>query len=257
MADSVTPLVLLHAFPLDRRLWDSVVPLLVKQGYEPIVPDLRGFGANTHLLPDVPSLDVLADDIAELIDQAGGNAVVAGVSLGGYVAMNLARRYPHLVAGLGLIDTKAGADGEAAVQGRLAFADRVELEGSGWVADAMIPNLISDHTIATQPAVEAAVREQIADCPPATIAWIQRAMAARPDSFPVLQDLAAPVLVVVGSEDLLSPPAEALAMAEVAQRATLIEIPQVGHLTPMESPELVTTALIDWLTEVVGEADPE
>ncbi len=247
---STMPLVLLHAFPVDSRLWADVVPGLREHGLDPIVPDLRGFGSNRDELPSDPDLDVLADDVAALIEtRGGGRAAVAGVSMGGYVAMNLARRYPHLVAGLALIDTKAGQDPDVGIAGRLAFADRVEAEGSHWVADAMLPNLIGESTIANDPSVEVRVREQIADCPPETIAWIQRAMARRPDSFGVIESFVGPILMIVGSEDLPSPPVEAVAIAEVAREVTLVEIPNVGHLTPLESPKLVTAAIVDWLRD--------
>lgn len=249
------PLILLHAFPVDSRLWDDVVPGLRTAGFDPIVPNLRGFGTNRDALPAEPNLDVLADDVAALIEAAQtGPAVVAGVSMGGYVAMNLARRFPSLVAGLAFIDTKAGQDQAAAIEGRRAFADRVDREGSAWVADAMLPNLISESTIANKPTVEARIREQINACPPQTIAWIQRAMAQRPDSFDVIDEFEGPLLVVVGSEDLLSPPAEAVAMAQAARQATLVEIPEVGHLTPLESPAVVTVALTDWLRDAFDSA---
>ncbi len=250
---ALPPVILLHAFPVDRRLWEDVATQLPEQGIDPIVPDLRGFGSNGDELPTQPSLDVLADDVVALIEETGqGSAVIAGVSMGGYVAMNIARRYPNLVAGLILVDTKAGQDPPAGREGRLAFADRIEAEGSGWVADAMVPNLISDATIAKASGVELRVREQIADCPPATIAWIQRAMANRPDSFDVLDEFEGPVLLIVGSEDLLAPPAEAVAMAEAAHQATLIEIPDVGHLTPIESPKAVSISIAEWLYEQFG-----
>lgn len=250
---ALPPVILLHAFPVDARLWEDVAHQLREQGLDPIVPDLRGFGTNRAELPSRPDLDVLADDVAELIaDTGAGSAVVAGVSMGGYVAMNLARRYPERVAGLVFVDTKAGADPAPGAQGRLDFADRVETEGSAWVADAMMPKLISDSTVTGHPDVEARVRQQIADCPPATIAWIQRAMAARPDSFDVLDEFAGPILVIVGSEDVLSPPSDAVAMAEAARQATLIEIPDAGHLTPLENPVVVTLAMSEWLTDEFG-----
>lgn len=256
--DTTTPLILLHAFPVDARLWSTVVPLLRAHGLDPIVPDLRGFGTNEESLPSEPNLDVLADDVAALIERTGrGPAVVAGVSMGGYVAMNLARRYPQSVAGLVFVDTKAGKDSHAGVTGRLAFADRIESEGASWVADAMLPSLISESTIINHPAVEQQVREQIVGCPPATIAWIQRAMAKRPDSFDVIDSFAGPILMIVGSEDLLSPPAEAVAIAQAAQQATLVEIDGVGHLTPLESPTAVATALIDWVREMSDSAASE
>ncbi|MFA7265094.1 MAG: alpha/beta hydrolase [Candidatus Nanopelagicales bacterium] len=255
MTGPLGPLILLHAFPVDNRLWEDVAVGLRAQGFEPIVPNLRGFGTNTDELPAEPDLDVLADDVAALITSAdGGPAVVAGVSMGGYVAMNLARRHPELIAGLAFVDTKAGSDASAAVEGRLAFADRVEREGSGWVADAMVPNLISEHTMAKDATVEGRVREQIADCPPATIAWIQRAMAKRPDSIDVIDQFDGPVLIIVGEHDLLSPPSEAVAMAEAAREATLVEVADAGHLTPIESPKIVTSVIGDWLRECFDSA---
>ena len=246
---ATNPLVLLHAFPVDRRLWEDVVPGLREAGIDPIVPDLRGFGDNRGDLPSVPNLDVLADDVAELIKNAGAPAVVAGVSMGGYVAMNLARRYPELVSGLVFVDTKAGQDAEAMIEGRHAFANQVDAQGSDWVADVMIPNLLSESTRQHLPGVEARVREQIADCPPVTISWIQRAMAARPDSLPVLEDFAGPELVIGGENDAMSPPSEALLMAQAAREATLVEVPDAGHLTPIEAPSIVAKAISEWLAE--------
>ena len=105
---ALPPVILLHAFPVDARLWEDVEQQLREQGIEPIVPNLRGFGTNRDELPTEPNLDALADDVAALIEGTGAqSAVVAGVSMGGYVAMNLARRYPERVAGLVL-------DGQAA-----------------------------------------------------------------------------------------------------------------------------------------------
>jgi len=254
---ALPPVILLHAFPVDARLWEDVEQQLREQGIEPIVPNLRGFGTNRDELPTEPNLDALADDVAALIEGTGAqSAVVAGVSMGGYVAMNLARRYPERVAGLVLVDTKAAADPQAGADGRRAFADRVDAEGSAWVADAMMSKLISDSTVTQRPDVEQRVRQQIAGCPPATIAWIQRAMAQRPDSFDVLDTFDGPVLVIVGSEDLLSPPADAVAMAEASRQATLIEIPGVGHLTPLENPVVVTVAISEWLADEFGSESP-
>jgi pimeloyl-ACP methyl ester carboxylesterase len=141
-----TPIVLLHAFPVDRRVWAPVAEELRSSGAEVLTPDFRGFGDDVRQLATKTSLDVLADDAAETIMRLGQPAVVGGLSLGGYVAMNLARRHPDRVAALALVDTKANADDAAAADGRLAFADRVDAEGSGWVADAMMPKLLGPTT---------------------------------------------------------------------------------------------------------------
>ncbi len=131
------PLVLLHGFPLDHRMWLDVTALLAG---DPTVlaPDLPGFGVSP-VGEDVarvvggeePSIDVMADGVAATLRAAGiGGAVVAGLSMGGYVAMALAERHPDLVVGLGLLDTKSTADSDEARANRLRVADAVLAEGS-------------------------------------------------------------------------------------------------------------------------------
>jgi len=104
-----TPLVLLHAFPLSRAMWTSQVTALAGD-CRVITPDQRGFGGSP-LGGDPPSLDVAADDLAALLDRLELDRVVlAGLSMGGYLAMAFLRRYPGRVGALGLLDTRAGAD---------------------------------------------------------------------------------------------------------------------------------------------------
>src|SRR6266498_804544 len=103
------PVTLLHAFPLDSRMWLPQVEAL--GGYQAIVPDLRGFGAAREAAVEVTSMDLLADDIAELLDERElERAVLCGLSMGGYVALAFARRHPERLGGLVLCDTRAGAD---------------------------------------------------------------------------------------------------------------------------------------------------
>src|SRR4051812_37554591 len=115
---SATPLVLLHGYPFDHTMWDTVAASLVR---EVIAPDLRGFG-QTALGEAEPSIDVMADDIAHLLDHRKfGRAIVAGFSMGGYVALAFAERYPSRLSGLGLINSQALADTEEARAGRRAI----------------------------------------------------------------------------------------------------------------------------------------
>jgi pimeloyl-ACP methyl ester carboxylesterase len=245
-----TPIVLLHAFPVDRRVWAPVAEELRSSGAEVLTPDFRGFGDDVRQLATKTSLDVLADDAAETIMRLGQPAVVGGLSLGGYVAMNLARRHPDRVAALALVDTKANADDAAAADGRLAFADRVDAEGSGWVADAMMPKLLGPTTRERNVDVVAAVRTMIDENNPAAIAWVQRAMAQRPDSFDVLRGFTGPILGLVGSEDELSPPPDMTRIIAAAQRGSMATIPDVGHLSAIEAPSQVAAVLSSWLRSI-------
>lgn len=247
MTDSL-PLVLLHAFPIDARMWDGVrEPLAGRRRF--ITPDQRGLGRSPLPSTDrAPSLDDAAGDVIAMLDKLGLDKVVlGGCSMGGYVTMAVLRAAPERVGGLVLIDTKASADAEDARNNRLAFADRVESEGTGFIADAMLPALVGDTTRADRPEVVAKLRELIAAQPPSGIAWAQRAMAARPDSVDTLREADVPALVLVGEQDTLTRVDEANKMVEALPQATLETIPEAGHLSPLETPEKVAETISNWL----------
>lgn len=228
-------LVLLHAFPLDSRMWDGVRSLP-----DLITPDLPGFGGTP--VPDAePDLGVLADAVLAELDAAGvSRAVIGGCSMGGYVAMAMLRKDPSRFAGLLFVDTKAVADTEEAAANRLAVADRAEREGiAPWLADAMLPALLHDQAAA------GLVRQHMEEQNPAAVAWTQRAMAARPASHDVLAT-GLPTLVVHGAEDKLMPVAVAEDLAEAAS-GTLTVLPGVGHLPPIEAPDAFLAAVTPWL----------
>ena len=246
-----SPVVLLHAFPMDSALWAAQRRTLAAAGHHVLTPDLPGFGGSP-LPHEHPSLDVMADQVADLMDTlALKRAVVGGLSLGGYVTMAMLRRHPERVSAIVLADTKAGADGEEAVATRLAMAQRVETEGTSGLAEQMIGNLLGATTRAERPEVVQTVSRWIEAQQPDAIAWAQRAMAGRPDSSGDLASFGGPVLVLYGAEDVISPADEAAAMAEAARsggsEVTVTEIPAVGHLSAVEDPPAVTAAIGDWL----------
>lgn len=235
------PLVLLHAFPVSRLMYEDVAAQLTGQV---LVPDLPGFGG-APIPTEEPSLDVYADHVASEMRRAGmGSAVVAGTSMGGYTAMALCRRHPDLVAGLGLIDTRAAADAAAGAEGRRAMADAME---AGITTDPLVqnvlPKLVGETTVASRPEVANQVRGWVRGCDPRAAAWAQRAMAARPDSFETLRSFDGPSLVVVGEEDVLTPREDAQAMVDVLRDPAFVVVPEAGHLTPVESPADVVSAL--------------
>jgi pimeloyl-ACP methyl ester carboxylesterase len=243
------PLLLLHAFPLDHRMW-SAQQRELSGSCRVITVDLRGFGASP-LGDEPPDLDAMADDVALLLDTLGvARAAVAGLSMGGYVAMALIRRRPDLVRAVALIDTKAGADSPDARQVRERIADEALASGSldGLLRD-VVPGLTGPTTRATRPAIVDDVARMAASAAPEAVAWAQRAMAQRPDSFSTLASFTGPALVVVGDEDAVSPPYEADAMVGALSRARLVTIAGSGHLTAMEQPRALTDALQAWVTE--------
>ncbi|HVV09967.1 alpha/beta hydrolase [Amycolatopsis sp.] len=237
------PLLLLHAFPVDARMWQRVrEPLSARLRL--ITPDQRGLGRSP--LPETdrePDLADAARDVVALLDKLELDQVVlGGCSMGGYLTMAVLREAPERVGGLVLIDTKASADTAEAAGNRRNVADRAESEGvSGWLAESMLPNLLAENAA---PDVAATVRDLIDSQPPAGVAWAARAMAVRPDSLDVLAKADVPALVIVGEKDTLTPPDAAEAMVGALPDGELTVLPGVGHLTPLEDPAGVTDAIL-------------
>lgn len=273
-----TPLILLHAFPVDARMW-AAVGRLITASTPVIAIDLPGMGA-APVPEDEPSVEVTADAIAAMLstslpvgpghpsDQATasdpahssdratpsdpaepagstvapGPAVVAGLSMGGYVALALAERHPELVAALALLDTKAAADTPEAAAHRRRIADEVERTGSVDPVRSMVATVLGDTTRATRADLVQQVTDWIDDQHPAGIAWSQRAMAARPDRSHVLSGWTRPALVLVGAEDGPTPPEQAAAMADLLG-VDPVQVPAAGHMTAIEQPTAVARAL--------------
>ncbi|HSK26252.1 MAG TPA: alpha/beta hydrolase [Jiangellales bacterium] len=240
------PVVLLHAFPLSRAVFDAQAPRLADRA-RVVLPDLRGFG-DSPLGEDEPSLDHMADDVAALLDRLGLERVVlGGLSMGGYVTMAFLRRHPERVSAVVLMDTKAGADPEPARENRLRVAAAVVEQGPRALRP-MLDTLLGETTRRERPDVVARVTGWLDAARPDGVAWAQRAMAARPDSTATLAATTVPGFVVVGEEDAISPHEEALAMAGAfPQEAVVHVIPRAGHLTSVEAPEATTGALRDVL----------
>jgi pimeloyl-ACP methyl ester carboxylesterase len=238
-------LVLLHAFPVWSALYDDVRDRLTA-AYDLLVPDLPGWGSAGDPPTGEPTLDAFADEVAALLESRGvRQAVVGGTSMGGYAAMAFARRHGDRLSGLVLVDTKASADTEAARDNRERIArTALDEDGPRVLLDDVLPGLLGETSWGSRPQVVERVRGWVEQARPAAVAWSQRAMAARPDSFDTLRELRVPAVVVVGEEDRLTPPDDARAMHDALPDGTLVVLPRTGHLSAVESPEAVATALV-------------
>ncbi len=243
-------LLLLHAFPLSGEMWRPQLDALGAD-YRVIVPDLRGFGGTDAPSPDGSMRD-LAADCLELLNHLGVERfVLGGLSMGGYVAFEILRQVAlDRVTGLLLCDTKPGADTDDARANRLAMAEKALDEGPLPIAEMMIPKLLGETSRAERPEVVRAVRGLIEANSGAGIAAGQRAMAARPDSTPLLPTLRMPALVIVGEEDELASPSDTQAWATKLAHGALHIVPRAGHLPNMEQPETFNATLWPWLNRL-------
>ena len=246
-AGSGPVVVLLHAFPLSSAMWSAQRDQLADR-FRVLTPDLRGFGGSP-LGDDEPSLDHLADDVAGLLDRLGvDRAVLGGLSMGGYVAMAFLRRHADRVGALVLADTKASADPGPARDKRERIAARLDAEGStAALVEEVLPALCGPTTARERQDVARRVAAMVAAAPPASAAWAQRAMAARPDSTETLRAAGVPALVVLGDEDGLATRADADAMVDALPDGRLEVLRGSGHLSAVEVPDAFTGVLRDFL----------
>lgn len=189
-----------------------------------------------------------ADDLVAVLDALGvRQAVVCGVSMGGYVIFELLRRHPARVKALILADTKPQADSLEAKRGRDELTQVAEREGQDAVIERLLPRLLAPDTLTTQPEVAAQVREMAGRWSVPGLVGALRMLRDRPDSTETLRGVRMPTLVLVGSEDEIAPPDTARAMAQLIPDAQYHVVPAAGHLAPLEQPLATSRLLADFL----------
>jgi 3-oxoadipate enol-lactonase len=240
--------VLIHGFPLDRTMWSSQLTTLGSR-YRVIAPDLRGHG-ETPAPEGIYPIDEMADDVVELLDalKITEPIVLGGLSMGGYVALSIAVRYPKRIRGLILMNTRAGADTPETARVREDLAREVEASGSAEpVVGTMLPKLFGAATRANRAEVIARVGERMKGASARGVAGALRGMASRPDRTADLARIGVPALVLAGADDQLIPIDESRRMAEALPNAQLAVVPDAGHLAPLENPEASNEALLRFL----------
>jgi pimeloyl-ACP methyl ester carboxylesterase len=241
-AGSGRAVVLLHAFPLSSAMWLSQREAL-SLSCRVVTPDQRGFGGSP-LGDDEPSLDAAADDVAALLDSLDLDRVVlGGLSMGGYVALAFARKYPTDLLGLVLVDTRAEADTPEGKEGRQKMIDLARSSGSAAVADQMMPKVTAPGLEQRRPEVASRLRSIMNACPPKTIEHALAAMRDRPDLTGFLPSIKAPTQIIVGESDAITPVASAESMQKSIPNARLTVIKGAGHMSPMEQPAQVNHAI--------------
>jgi 3-oxoadipate enol-lactonase len=231
-------------------MWEGQLAL-AQTGWHVVAPQLRGFDAGTGD-PAAASVDDYAGDVIDLLDALHvKQAVVGGLSMGGYVAFALLRLAARYVQGLVLADTRSQADTPEGVAGRTRMLQLVHERGAAGVADEMIPKLLGDSTRRDRPAVVEHVRGLALANSTESIAGALRALMTRPDSTPLLASIHVPTLIVVGEEDSVTPPGASEEMHRQIGGSELVRIPLAGHLSNLEQPDVFNAALTAFLTHRV------
>jgi 3-oxoadipate enol-lactonase len=238
-----TPLLFVHGFPLNHAMWQPQTDAFSKKN-RVIVPDLRGFGESTVTTGTV-TMEEFADDLHGVLHGVWVDkpVVFCGLSMGGYVAWQFFRKYRPQLRALILCDTRATADTPEAAAGRHKLAETVLATGSEAAVDAMLPKVMSPKTVERWPDLVANVRSMMIRNKPTGIAAAALGMAQRPDCTELLSQIDVPTLLICGQDDQVTPPAEMQRMAEAIPGAQFVQIPNAGHLAPLENPDAVNGAI--------------
>src|SRR5918911_1279541 len=240
------PVVLLHAFPLNSRMWAPQIKALASHR-RVITPDYPGFGRSPRP-PAQPDVRYYAEQVRDLLDQLKlGRVVLGGLSMGGYVAFACLRLFPERISALLLANTRPEPDDEDAKEARRETARRVAEEGVGILPDLQMENLLAPDTLENKKDVAKFVRGLILESSPDGVVAALGAMRERPDSTDLLGKINVPTLVIGGAEDALSTPEIMESMAEKIPDSRHLTLPNAGHLSNLEAPKGFNTALEDFL----------
>jgi pimeloyl-ACP methyl ester carboxylesterase len=277
------PVLFVHGFPFDGSMWHRTVEALCNIAAKSndssgndsssndssgngsssdsfrlraIVPDLRGLG-KSELPPDQDkvTMEQFADDLAELLSKLkiDRKVILVGLSMGGYIVMQFARKYSERLGAIVLSSTKTASDSAEAAANRRKLAESIKSTNADTksilhgVADAMLPKLFSQKSISENAAFVDGLRVMIESNNPLGVAAAANGMAEREDTTELLGQLDIPVLVVCGEEDKFSPPTEMKQLAQKAKNSKYLEIKNAGHLPPIEQPKIFANAIRDFV----------
>lgn len=244
-----SPIVLIHGYPFNRSLWTEQTEAL-RSKHRVVAPDLRGFG-DSDSSEGPATMKRMAEDVAALMDALEiEQAVIGGLSMGGYVALAFARMIPARVKALVLADTRAQADTEEGKQTRFQQAEKATSEGMAGIADAMLPKLLTPDTVSKRPELVKRVRDMMLKTKPEGAAAALLGMAERDDQTEFISDIRVPALILVGREDAITPVADSEKMQSRIEGSRLVVIENAGHVSNLEQTEQFNDALLGFLSTV-------
>lgn len=240
-------LLLIHGFPFSSQMWNRQLDPL-GQHFRVLAPDLPGFG-DSPLADNDYSVERYAEDCIAVLDALDilEPVAISGLSMGGYIALAIARLFPERLGSLLLLSTRAGADSAEAKANREKTIAAVKEQGASAVTEAMYPKLLAPETYSINPAAAAELQAIMRAASPEGIIAALGAMRDRPDSTALLSQIEVPTLIVHGKQDQVIPPSEAEAMAKAIANSKLNLVDNAGHLPNVEQPEEFNRILTNFL----------
>ncbi|NQV73189.1 alpha/beta fold hydrolase [bacterium] len=236
VGEGEVPVIFLHGYPFNKSTWNQQVEYL-KASNRVIAMDMRGFG-NTSGENTTLSIDLFADDVIGLMDHLSvETAIICGLSMGGYIALNAQKRYPSRFEAMILCDTQCGADSAEGKQKRYDTIDTIESGGAKEFKEGFVQKVFCEHSLTHKKDLVEALATVVSSTSQQALTAGLVALAERTESCSTLADIAIPTLILCGREDALTPVALSIFMYEQIEGSMLHVIENAGHVSNLEQPD--------------------
>ena len=249
MGEGTVPIIFLHGFPFDKSMWNGQLEAL-KATNRVIALDLRGFGKSTIDKPAL-TIDLLAQDVIAFMDKlAIEKAVVCGLSMGGYIALNLMKNNANRFEALILCDTQCGADGAEGKQKRYDTIEKINKEGLLEFNTNFIQGVFHPDSFSQKTEIVESLKEVVGANSKEIINAGLAALAEREETCTMLPSIDIPTLVICGKQDELTPLSKSEFMCQHIPNSILKVIDQAGHVSNLEQEEAFNKHIVDFLTSL-------
>ncbi len=246
LGEGKEPVIFIHGFPFNKSMWKPQLEFL-KDTHRVIAYDIRGYGKSSAQ-DATYSINLFADDLIKLMDALKiSKAVICGLSMGGYIALNAIKRFPGRFSGLILADTQCEADTAEAKENRYKTITQVESEGLEGFSEGFIKKVFHKNTFETKKELVKKISTVVLANKLAAITGGLKALAERYETCSSLANIHVPTLILCGKDDELTPVEKSEALHNGIKDSTLKIIDEAGHLSNMEQPEEFNENLTNFL----------
>jgi pimeloyl-ACP methyl ester carboxylesterase len=251
VGEGIVPIIFLHGFPFNKTMWQGQLDFL-KSSYRLIPCDIRGFGKSMDEKSPL-SIDLFADDLIQFMDKLSiDKAIVCGLSMGGFIALNAMKRFPERLEALILCDTQCIADTKEVKEKRYKIIDEINVEGVDNFNDGFIKRVFHEDSITNKKKVVEQLRNVVFSNSKHIIKQGLVALAERSETCSILDGITIPTLIICGREDEVTPLAQSEFMNATIKGSILQVIENAGHVSNLEQPDEFNKHLLGFLTTLIG-----
>lgn len=247
LGEGSIPIIFLHGFPFDKTMWQGQLEFL-KHSYRLIPIDIRGFGKSIDEESPL-SIDLFTDDVIQFMDLLSiEKAIICGLSMGGFIALNTMKKFSERIEALILCDTQCIADTTEVKEKRYKIIDEIEVDGATNFNEGFIKSVFHKDSLTTKKELVEQLKSVVFSNPKNIIIQGLIVLAERSETCSILKEISIPTLIICGREDEVTPLAQSEMMNEAIDGSILCVIEKAGHVSNLEQPHKFNKHLLDFLT---------